>query len=45
MDEDVNTVGTIDSWTTTQIDFTVETYNVVTHVLDGEDFSFVLLGG
>ena len=40
----INTTGTIDSWTTSQIDFTVQTFNVVTGVLDGDDFSFVLLG-
>jgi len=43
--EEINTTGSIDSWTTSEIKFTVETLNTDTSSFSGEDFSFVLLGG
>ena len=43
--EEINTTGSIDSWTTSEIEFTVETIDTDTGLFSGEDFSFVLLGG
>ncbi|MDF1545302.1 MAG: hypothetical protein P1R58_09395 [bacterium] len=40
----VANVGTIDSWSTTQIVLTVLQYNIASGALDGEDFSFAILG-
>jgi len=41
---DITVTGTISSWGDTLIVFRAQTYNTATHVLDGDDFSFVIFG-